>query len=526
MTGGGGQQPPPSVRNAGKRTLSGMSWGLSADLVTVVVQVGHAAVMARLLIPADFGLVALAMAFLRFGAFMSQLGLGHALVQKEALSDRAVRTAFTTSVVLGLGLSILFSQLAVFVDGVTETPEAVPVTQALAWLMFVSALGTTSRSLLKRALRFRTQAMISVGTYVVGYVVVGISLAAAGFGVWSLVFAALAQTALGSATVMLIVRHSLRPLVDLHELRALYGYGARFSALQLLAAVQHAVILGVIGRFAGATAVGLYDRAHLLVVLPFEKVQASATGVLFPIISRSQSDVARLRTAYLGHSALVTAVALPTLAGMGASAGPLVAVLLGDQWNLVPAIVPIVAVGVAFGLLAHMARVVCDGLALLGPRLRIDAAQLLLTAAILFLVRDTGVAGMAAAVAAGQAFQYALYTRLLLRRLEIDPISYVRTIAPGTVAALLVALVLAGVLRLGSHVGFDAAGPSLALQMVLGAITLIALLRSPLFASQRSTLGRRLLAALGTGTSSRVARRLIVFTFGIAETDQSGVSEL
>ena len=521
MSDGAGSQRPPSVPNAGRQALSGLSWSLSGELVTAAVQIGHAAIMARLLVPADFGLVAMAMAFLRFGAFISQLGVGHALVQKEALSARAVRTAFTTSVVLGFGLSILFSQLAVLLDGLTETPEAVPVTQALAWLMFVSALGTTSHGLLTRALRFRMLATISVGTYVGGYVVVGITLAAAGFGVWSLVFAALVQAALSSTAVMLVARHSLWPLVDVPELRTLYGYGARFSVLQLLAALQHAVILGVIGRFAGAPAVGLYDRANLLVQLPFEKVQASATRVLFPIISRSQSNMARLRTTYLGHSALVTALALPTLAGMSVSASPLVAVLLGDQWHLVPAIVPIVAVSIAFSLLAHMARVVCDGMALLGSRIRIETTQLLLTAVILFVVRDTGVVGMTAAVAAGQAFQYALYTRLLVRRLDIDSLSYVRTIAPGLGASLLVALVLTGALRLGSHVGLDS-GASLALQMMVGAITLIALLRSPLYASQRSTLGRRLLTALGSGKTSRVARRLVVLAFGIAAAERSG----
>lgn len=459
--------------------------------MNLVLQIGHATVMARLLAPEHFGQIATAMAFLRFGTFIAQIGVGQALIQAASINVRTVRTAATFSVLLGLTLTLAAYLVAGLTPLVSDAPGMVQLTQALSLLLLASALGMTPSALLARDLRFRDIAVIEVLSYAFGYVAVGISLAVAGFGVWSLVGAAITQAMLKTILSTIITRPSLLPLLDSSELRALLSYGSRFSVLQLLAAAQHAATVAAIGRFVGTTTVGLYDRGKLLVTLPFEKAEASITRVLFPAAARAQSDESFLRRAVLLHARIVSGVALPALVGMAVSAGPLVDVLLGRQWSAVKPIVPFVSAAVAFSLLAHFFRVVCDAQALMGARIRVELLQAVLLVSGLIAFRSGGLNALLCAVAVSLFVQYVLYARLVTKRLQITTPRYLRALGPGISVALLIGLTLTASNAVADllHVG---AVPSLAVQVSVGLALLIITFRSALYASVRTALAERL----------------------------------
>ena len=138
-----------SVKNLATTTLHSMTWTTAATVVTSVMQIGYTAVMARLLPPAAFGLVALAGVVLRFGSYFAQMGMSQAIIQKPELTEEDIRAAFTSSALLGA----LFTG-AMFVGApltrlLFEQPEVVPLVRVMAFGTLVSGLMVTSISLSK-----------------------------------------------------------------------------------------------------------------------------------------------------------------------------------------------------------------------------------------------------------------------------------------------------------------------------------------------------------------------------------------
>jgi lipopolysaccharide exporter len=476
------QDPRQGLR---AKTLSGLRWSFTSTGVSTLIQIAHMVIMARLLAPADFGLVALATAFLRFGTYFAQLGVGQALMQRLTLSEREIRTAFTTSALLGTFMAAAFYVAAPLAVAVVQAPEVVPVIQMLGLSMVITGLGMAALSLLKRELRFRELALIEVGSYVVGYVFVGITLAVLGFGVWSLVFAALCQGLLQTIAAYAMTRHSSSPLLGWVEIKTIYAYGGKVSATQFLNVSRHALMTSAVGRVAGVSALGLFDRARMLVQLPFEKLEATVTKVLFPAMSRVQTDTQTLAKIFLLQKALVAAVFLPTLAGMAVSADVLIAVLLGPQWFDAAGIVPFLATVVGIVFLGHFSRVIADVKALMNQRLVIESGQLALLAVALLVGTRYGLTGLLIAIIVAEVVAYLAYAHLMQRHLAISWSRLLKTLVPGVVATIVVGVGLAA-----SKTGFyDAglpAGVVLMAQVVLGGALLTALWISPVFSSLRA----------------------------------------
>ena len=483
-----------------KQALGGLGWSFGSTGASFAVQLGHAAIMARLLVPTDFGILALANAFLRFGGFLSQIGVGHALIQASTLSSAAIRTAHTMTVIFAAAFTLAFVIAAPLAGYLTASDMVVPVTQVLAINLLVTGFGVTSMSLLRRAMRFRALAILDIGSYVTGYVFIGITLAANGAGVWSLVAAVLCQATLQTAGALLLVRHSLIPQLDRVELQRLYGFGARFSLVQVITVIRHTLTNALVGRLAGIDMLGVFDRAKLLVTLPFEKIEANVTKVLFPVMSRAQGDKQLLRQTFTLHAALVAAFAIPAMVGLTLHADVVVLVLLGDQWTHAATLLPFITIGAVFGLLSHFARVLADALALLNSRIRLEMIHLVTLAVALTFGARGGIVGMTAAVAFAQALQFVLYQRLMAMQLGMRVSDYLRSVLPGLLGSVVVGAVLY-VSRLVFSMSSLNPFVTLILQVGVGLSVLALVLRTPLFASLRSRLVELAMPSTGAGVS-------------------------
>ncbi|RYY13923.1 MAG: hypothetical protein EOO36_15090, partial [Cytophagaceae bacterium] len=165
-----------TTQNLASTAVRGVQWTTAATVLTAVMQIGYTAVMARLLDPAAFGLVAMAGVVLRFGSYFAEMGLGHALVQRADIDTDDVRATFTASLGLGLavaGVAWLASPLAVFF---LKNEAVVPLVRVQALGFILVGLGATAVSLLRREMRFEAIAKVEVAAYVLGYGGVGITL--------------------------------------------------------------------------------------------------------------------------------------------------------------------------------------------------------------------------------------------------------------------------------------------------------------------------------------------------------------
>ena len=145
------------------------------------MQTGVTAVLARLLTPSEFGVVAMALVLLRFAQYFAQMGAGQAIVQKPELSERDVHAAFTSAALIGLAFCLLIVALAPLATVLfPDTPGVVPVMRVMSLTLLVGGLTATTQGLLRRRFAFRAIALAEIGSYLIGYALVGVVLASCG----------------------------------------------------------------------------------------------------------------------------------------------------------------------------------------------------------------------------------------------------------------------------------------------------------------------------------------------------------
>lgn len=338
----------PSSASLTDRTVAGLLWMAWGKVAHTTLQVVVLAVLARLLAPADFGVVSAALIVIGFSAIISHLGLGPALVQRPELHRRHVDTAFVVSFSLGIALGVLLWAAAPLLSEALRIPRSEPVLKALAWIFPFQGLGTVAESLIKRELQFRRLANLEVLSYAVGSGFVGIGLALWGWGVWALVAAHIAQVVVKTGALLRCHPPALVPSPDRAALGDLLYFGGGFTVARLanFLALQGDNL--VVARTLGPIALGFYGRAYHLMAAPAHGFGAIVDAVLFPAMAQVQLDKTRLALAYRRGVTLISLLVAPASIMLILVAPEIIHILLGPRWT--PVILPfqILAIGMLF----------------------------------------------------------------------------------------------------------------------------------------------------------------------------------
>ena len=465
-----------TTQNLTSTAVRGMKWTTAATVFTAVMQIGYTAVMARLLPPAAFGLVAMTGVVLRFGSYFAEMGLGHALVQRLSIDRDDVRATFTASLGLGLavaGLAWLGAPLAVFF---LKNEAVLPLVRVQALGFIVVGLGATATSLLRREMRFDAIAKVEVVAYVLGYGVVGVGLAWQGAGVWSLVVASLAQQLFAAVGSYLVVRHPLHFIFQRAPYARLFSYGGRTSAVGFLEFINGNLDTLLIGRLLGSALLGIYNRAYMLLYLPMYFLTNSLARVAFPAFSKIQDDLPRVRTLYLAGSTLIATLVLPLCAGVAVAAPELVAVLLGPRWAASVPVLRVLCIAIPLSMTTLLAGVVADARANLHQKIILNLIFMALLTGLFWGLKGYGLAGIAAAIGLGEVVRTGLYMRLTHRDIAIPYGQLLGIYRPGLLNAAAVGLGLLAVALLLRPVQLPALLTLLALMatgaLVLGSVVL------------------------------------------------------
>jgi lipopolysaccharide exporter len=504
------------------RAASGLRWSALGYAALMAANVAYTVTISRLLDPVAFGLLALAQIVVLFAQFFVRMGLASALVQKPVLSKDDVRAASTAGVAVGVACFGVVWVLAPVISGVFRAPALSPVLRLLGVSFLFEGLAMVGIGLLRRQLRFRELSIITVGTYVLGYVVVGIGMALLGAGVWSLVVGALVSS--GSQTVWqyALLRHPVRPVLRWKPYQEVCGYGMRLSGAHLLDYVGSSLGTFTVGRFASTSVVGQYSRGYYLAFQPLRSYLTQAlTLVLFPHLSRIQQDATRLRRAYLSMLSLAGVVLFPVCAGMAVAARELVLVVLGPQWGLAATVVPWFALAGGCSVISALSQTAAEARAELNRSLAVQVAYILALGAFLALAlgyRSHGIWVFAAAVTAGEILRHVGYLRLMRRIVGFTLTEVWASYAPAAFASMGVALAIA----VTRSVLIDAV-PTLvifATEVAAGALALALCIRFCPLPAIRWELRMRLTAAGMLGAADGVRWWLASLVLGPPEPEQ------
>ena len=341
-------EEPAQPASMTHQTLSGIFWLLSGSGVQAVLRIAVMIVIARLLLPADFGLVAGALVLIDFVEVFSDMGIGLVIVQRHQLEERHIRTGFTISALMGLAFGAAIWITAPWTAQLLRMEGLTTILRVMALVFPIDSLALVAAALLQRDLQFRTLARISVAAYVLGYGLVGVSLAVAGFGVWALVSAYLVQTLFVSIALIAVKPHAKRLMFELRTWKEMTYIGGGFTAAQIFNYVALKGDNAVVGRWLGASALGVYTRAYGLMTMSVTIFGTAFDRVMFASLAKLQHEKRRTAAAFKRSVALMTLLILPLSVVMFVLAPETIRVLLGPKWTEVILPFQILALGMLF----------------------------------------------------------------------------------------------------------------------------------------------------------------------------------
>ena len=436
---------------SGKLMASGISWTLLGRFGSRAITLCGLALLARLLMPEDFGLLGFALAFMIYFDTIGDLGTGAALIYWPSSEKDVAQITFAVNVVMGFVWFALTYAAAPFAATFFHTPGAEPLLEALAWSYPITALGNTHEALSLKQLRFRSRlipeiamALVKSGT--------SVALALTGAGVWSLVWGQLAGLTAWTLSLWAVV--PWRPSFRFQWALApkVLKYSKSIVALNLIAEVVHHVDLVIVGRMFSAVVLGFYQMAYKIPEMTILMVTSVASKVLFPSFSRLQSDPATLRGVYLQTFRYTGLIVLPAVVGLVMLAEPAVLTLFGDKWG--PTI-PIARTLAFYAGLRALGNHSGDILKACGrPNVLAGFAVLnavVLVPTLIVAARGGSVSYVALAMALVAAPSGVVTTAYVCRILQVRPGEAVSQLLPGLLTASLLALVLAGLSSLTRH---------------------------------------------------------------------------
>jgi lipopolysaccharide exporter len=315
-----------------EKAIRGIPWTFLTLAGSRLVQIGATVVLARLLVPEDFGLVALALTISIFLGLVASLGLGGVYVVRQDLDELEEGTYLTMFLAMGAGFAVVMAALSPLAARVFAEPRLDDIVLGLAVMVFFSGgLNWFYEALMQRELEFRNRFAAQM-VQAVTYAVTGIVLAALGAGVWSLVAAQIAAAAAYAVALLALAPYRVRPAWD----RAAAAEGVRGGSGFLVQTVtgfaaQNVDIL-VVGRVLGAARLGFYSMAVRLCELPTWFVAESVAKVTFPAFARMRHRGEDVTPAFLSALKLVAFVTCPLGILLSGAAEPIALVVFGEQW--------------------------------------------------------------------------------------------------------------------------------------------------------------------------------------------------
>jgi O-antigen/teichoic acid export membrane protein len=321
----------PKATNVERRAARGVVVTAGSQTVRVLTDLAGTLILVRLLVPADFGRVDMIIAVTGFVDLLKDFGLSSATIQREKLEHDQVNALFWTNVALGVALTAIILAAAPFIAGGYGRPELLPLALALAPNTLLGSLSIQHSALLKRNLEFGALGRIEVLSSMVS-VSCAVSAAFAGWGVWALVVRRLARQV--APAVLGWIACSWRPsLPRVANVRELLVFGGHLSGFQLTNYLERNLDNVLIGRFAGAQALGFYTKAYEFMRLPLDQISSPIAAIAVPLLSRLQTFPDRYRNAYVAVTRLLLLVTIPLAPILVLGAGWIIPTLLGSKWE-------------------------------------------------------------------------------------------------------------------------------------------------------------------------------------------------
>lgn len=339
-----------SEKERSRNVANGARAAIATQLVRVATQAGSVVALSRLLTPADFGVYAMASPVLAFAILFQDLGLGHATVQKDVLTQKELSALFWINMLAGVSLALMLAALSPLVGKFYDNPKLAVLTSAMSFTLILSGADVQHLSLLTRRMRFWTLAMLESAAALSGFFTSCV-VAFIYRSYWAIVAGSLASGVVLAAGAWLTSGWRPSRPGSLKDARGLLNFGIGVTGFNFSEYLSRNADSILTGKYWGEVPLGLYNRAYRLLLFPLQQVSNPLIRIMLPTLSQLVQDPEKYRAAFLHAVFPVLLIVLPGVAFMVATADLLVSTVLGSAWTEVA---PIFAgLGIA-GLLQTM----------------------------------------------------------------------------------------------------------------------------------------------------------------------------
>src|SRR5579883_223842 len=314
-----------------QKTTSGVAWSGIFQIARQGLSLISVSVLARLVPPSAYGLIAMAVVLSNFFDSIRDLGTGNAIIRELNPTERFVATLFWANCILGVFLAACVYALSFPAAAFFHQPALVAIIQVVSANFAIGSLGIVPSALLSRKMAFRQLGTAQFLAALLG-TATAVTMAYFGMGVWSLVFGTLATT---TATALLVwVYNPIRILwtLDFRIIRSISHYTLNLSGFGVVNYFSRNVDNLIVGRFLGSSPLGFYQMGYTLMTFPLQNFSSMIAQVVFPAMAQVREHEERTRSAFIRTSVLIAFFTFPAMLGLFVTADPFVRSVLGAKW--------------------------------------------------------------------------------------------------------------------------------------------------------------------------------------------------
>lgn len=318
------------------KTFSGLRWSGFSQFSIQIVNLFLNIVLARILSPYEFGIIAMITVFISFMNLFKDFGFGAVLISQKKVNDLDYSTVFWANLIMGVVLTCLLYSTRNLISAFYNEPVLEKLITVISFLFIVQAFNYVQIIILRKHLEFKKLAIVNVSSVIISGII-GILFAIKGFGVWSLIYKDLSLSVIN--LIMIWRLSSWRPTYKFSISRFKFYVKSGFALIgtKMVNFFSKNIDNALIGKFIGATSLGIYNRAFSFMSYPVHRITGVLSSVLFPSLSIIQNDIKKVKDIYFRATRMTSFIIFLIMGLLFINVTEFVLIVLGEQWNeLIP----------------------------------------------------------------------------------------------------------------------------------------------------------------------------------------------
>jgi len=314
-----------------KKTISGLFWSFSDLIANQGIQFIIQVILARLLLPKDFGIIGMITVFISISQTFIDSGFTNALIRENEPSQEDYSTVFYFNLIMAIIMYVILFSFAGLISDFFKEPQLTSILRVLAIVLIINSFGLIQRTMMTKNINFKTQTKISAISSIVSGVI-AIVFAYMGLGVWSLVIRTLAMQLIQSILLCMYNRWFPSLVFNVSSFKRFFGFGWKLLASGIINTLYNNLYFLIIGKTFSAVELGFYTNAQKLRDTACQSISNSVQKVGYPVLSSIKEDEHRLRQGYKKIIKASVFITFPIMLGLAAVANPLIKMLFGSRW--------------------------------------------------------------------------------------------------------------------------------------------------------------------------------------------------